>query len=149
MKTDKFKAELVVPPVKIERMFFAVSSFIFHPANLSDDKEKLMNIQISFDSDIVRIDKEHKTVEVQVTIQSVQEQDKKIEFAVMCVGVYTWLGEAFDEKAVKSIYQWGASVQTSSIREHIITQISRGPYNVPSPIPIGLIHIKTETPPEN
>lgn len=149
MNKYKFKAELVVPPVKIERMFFAVSHFIFHPAKLPDDKEKMMNIQISFDSDISRVDEENKTVEIQVTIQSVPEQDKKIEFAVMCVGIYTWLGETFDENAVKSIYQWGASVQTSSIREHIITQTSRGPYNVPSPIPIGLIHIETETPPEN
>ena len=149
MNKSKFKAELVVPPVKIERMFFAVSSFIFHPAKLPDDKEKMMNVQISFEADINHVDKENKTVEIQVIIQSVPEQDKKIEFAVMCVGTYTWLGEEFDENAIKNIYQWGASVQTSSIREHIITQTSRGPYNVPSPIPIGLIHIKTETPHEN
>lgn len=148
MNTDKFKAELIVPPVKIERIFFAVSDFVFHPISSPDEKEKLANIQISFEAKINHIDEENKTVQVQVLIQSVPEQDKKIEFAVVCIGIYTWLDEIFDEKAVKSIYQWGASVQTSSIREHIITQTSRGPYNTPSPIPVGLIQIRTEAPTE-
>ena len=148
MNVDKFRAELIVPPVKIEQMFFAVSNFIFHPAKLPDDKGKLSDIQISFEAKINRIDEENKTVQVQVLIQSVPEQDKKIEFTVMCIGIYTWLDERFDENAVKNIYQWGASVQTSSIREHIIAQTSRGPYNMPTPIPLGLIHIKTEAPTE-
>ena len=142
MNVDKFKAELIVPPVKIDQMFFAVSNFVFQPTKLPDEKDKFSNIQVSFDSGIISVDEEHKTVQLQVTIQSVPEQDKNLEFIVVCIGVYTWLGETFDEKAVKNIYQWGASVQTSSIREHIITQTARGPYNMPTPIPLGLIHIK-------
>ena len=141
---EQFKAELIVPPVKIEHMFFAASSFYFYPVQDTDEKAKLTNIQISFDAKITGIDEAKKMVQIQVTLKSVPDEDKKLEFNVMCIGVYTWLDDTFDEKAVKSLYQWGASIQTSAIREHIMAQTSRGPYNVPSYIPVGLIHIKTE-----
>ncbi len=141
---NQFKAELITPPIIINKIFFALSSFAFHAVKLPEEKGKMPDMKISFDAKIISIDETNKRVQIHVTIQSLPEQEELVEFAVMCVGIYTWLGDALDEDAVKKIYQWGTSIQVSTIREHVIKETSRGPYSQPSYIPMGLIQIKNE-----
>ncbi len=121
-----------------------MSSFAFHAVKLPEENGKMSDVKISFEAKIVGIDETNKRAQIQVTIQSLPEQEEFVEFVVICVGIYTWLGDALDEDAVKKIYQWGTSIQVSTIREHVIKETSRGPYGQPSYIPMGLIQIKNE-----
>lgn len=150
MNINKFKAELVIPPINIVSIFFPISSFIFHSLKMPEEKEKLLDIKISFESNIVAIDEENRKVQIQVIIQNSPQQEAKLEFTVVCIGIYTLSEGTFDENSVKNIYQWGTSIQVSAIREHIVKETSRGPYNIPNYVPMGLIRvISSDSSPDN
>lgn len=141
MNINKFKAELIIPPINIVSIFFPISSFIFHPVKMPEERGKLSDIKISFESNIVAIDEENKKVQIQVMIQNSPQEESKLEFTVVCIGIYTWSDDVFDETSVKNIYQWGTSIQVSAIREHIVKETSRGPYSIPNYVPMGLIRV--------
>jgi len=138
------EAKLAVTPVEIIDIFFSHSLITIYPAHSPEDFVSSVNLKdMRFSAKIINVIEKDKLVYLSVGISnSLEEQKHKgIEFNIVCIGGYAWRGDVFDEDAVKKIFNWGVSIQVSSIRQHIAQETARSPYRTPWYFPIALVQI--------
>ena len=141
MNTKKFQSSLIVVPVEINDIFISEFSFKVHPSKGEFVKMNFKNIQ--FSSSVVVLDENKKQLQVNVRIQS-NEEDNLCDFLISCVGLYTWKKDTLDEVDVKNIYSWGVAVQTSMIRQKLAQETANSPYHDAWYFPLALVKVNED-----